>query len=285
MKLWNAIVLAIIPVSGWCSNVTNYFDPLATSGSSSITSGSAINVSSISATSIADSALTYGSVVWASNGGLLATDSLLTYNGSGVLAINGQVSATNVSATNIQSPGTGTQLLYTNGGLLAGIGNTLFNSATSIISTTNTVYVSNLIAGISATLPAGTPRIFVLQQTDGPNSGIQIYNQAQSQSLRLAMDTSSQPCIARGASCMLYLNSSGVDVRATVSATTGVYGGTLSGQIVSATQYLAAPSPTAPTACSAATRGALVFNAGTSCMMYCNGTAYQQMTSVAGSCT
>lgn len=135
-------------------------------------------------------------------------------------SVSGGSSSTSGTIAN----GTPTQWGYYSGtNTISPIGGTSYNAAATpnVISTTNTFYVSSVVAGISASLPAiGGTRIAVHQQSDGPSSGIEIFNQSQSQSLRLAVDVSSQPCLARGASCMAYLNSTGIDVRSNVSATT-----------------------------------------------------------------
>lgn len=54
---------------------------------------------------------------------------------------------------------------------------------------------------------------------------------------------------------------------------------------ISASAGIKIGSPTTPLACSADTAGNTYYNSATKCLNYCDGTAYRQVTSAAGSCT
>lgn len=100
MSLLRLLVILLLTALGVNAQTGGSYGPnYAGFGGGSITSGSAINASSISATSIQDSALTSGSVVWASNGGLLTTDSSLLYTPT-TLQMFGTISGTTITYGN-----------------------------------------------------------------------------------------------------------------------------------------------------------------------------------------
>lgn len=73
--------------------------------------------------------------------------------------------------------GSTSQVQYNNAGAFAGASNLRISGST-------------VAAGASATIPAGTPGLFVLQTTDSINAGLQVYNTAQTQSLRVGVNGS-----------------------------------------------------------------------------------------------
>jgi hypothetical protein len=88
VKLWSVIALAILPVAGWSSNVTNYFDPIASSGTAQSVSGTINNGAS-------------GNNAYYSGTSTISADSSITDNGSGLLTLVGVSASGVISASNI----------------------------------------------------------------------------------------------------------------------------------------------------------------------------------------
>lgn len=162
MKLWKPLIIAFLPVAGWASNVTNYFDPVVsgTTGGGGTSPATPINS------------------VQYNNAGAFGGSSGLLYFPTSSTLIATNISATNISPTNINVGSTGSRCLFTGSGGVVSV-NTDYqcasgsarNSTLSINKTTissgmtfevsGTVSLTSLIAGpggISTSFAGATSR-------------------------------------------------------------------------------------------------------------------------------
>lgn len=232
-----------------------------------ISFGGNISAPSATFTNVADTALTSGTIPFASTGGLFLDSGATWTPATSIMGIAGGISASGIVSSSRVAPANGTAALP---------GFYFQGSSTSGMYRPGNNQINITLAGADAVRFAQTT-MGVFTSTNTPSATFHV-------------GTAGASGVVPGSGMFAGQLSVGVGTGgASVTVPNGgeyVSGSSyITGVISSTTGYVHLGSPTTPPTCDATNKGNVFMNTTTNCLNYCNGTSNIQITSTAGTCT